>query len=299
MRRDSIRAREFHGTMEDPGPADVWEYDNLEDELAWETTETPLLIDVSLPVFFNRNPEKVGKHAQEWRDLMMGIGVERVKMPSSQIMASDALVGLDSALLSDYEGLFEELLGLNLPEVVFGNGLGCATALACAWIEMGGTGVVGSIGGMDGLPCLEELRLMLHVTSKLPCPDGGGTMRRLRELSEVFSGEKTKGLKPVTGAAIFAVESGIHVDGILKDPSLYEPFPPGLVGARRFLGMGVHSGKTALRLKCSRMEISLREDDVEELLDRIKAKALELERGITDDELLIIHGKFARERERE
>ncbi len=52
---------------------------------------------------------------------------------------------------------------------------------------------------------------------------------------------------PVVGAAIWRVASGLHVDGLGKDPRTYEPFDPGLVGAARELLLGEQSGRGAVR----------------------------------------------------
>jgi isopropylmalate/homocitrate/citramalate synthase len=41
--------------------------------------------------------------------------------------------------------------------------------------------------------------------------------------------------KPIVGELAFAHESGVHVDGVLKDPVNYEPFSPEIVGAKRWI----------------------------------------------------------------
>ncbi len=52
---------------------------------------------------------------------------------------------------------------------------------------------------------------------------------------------------PVVGEAIWRVASGLHVDGLGKDPRTYEPFDPCLVGAGRELLLGAQSGRGAVR----------------------------------------------------
>ncbi len=54
--------------------------------------------------------------------------------------------------------------------------------------------------------------------------------------------------KPVVGEGVFCHESGIHVRGILEDPSTYEPFPPEEVGSSSSgIVLGKHSGTAAVR----------------------------------------------------
>ena len=55
--------------------------------------------------------------------------------------------------------------------------------------------------------------------------------------------------KAVVGKNIFAHESGIHTDGVLKNPFTYEPYPPELVGAKRKLMIGDSSGTEVIRAK--------------------------------------------------
>jgi homocitrate synthase NifV len=282
--------------MEDDSSRSVYDYDDLIEETDPDYEEGPYFIDVTLPLFFPYSPEKVGKVSNEWRELLTELGVGRVKMPPSQIKPTDSLIGLDGAFLTDYKKLFEDLKALRLSEVAFGDRMGCSTALAAAWLEEGGVGVIASARGVGGFPVLEELRLMMHVTGRLPMPaNSRQLMRRYREMVEHISEEKTPHLEPVLGKAIFAVESGIHVDGILKDPSLYEPFPPSLVSGRRFLGLGVHTGSAALKLKCAKLGVDPLPDILEALLDGVKEKALELERGITDEELIFMLRKLERQ----
>ena len=51
----------------------------------------------------------------------------------------------------------------------------------------------------------------------------------------------------------FAAESGLHVHGLLRDPELFEPFPPESVGAVRRLGVGAKSGGAAIGAALDRL----------------------------------------------
>lgn len=51
---------------------------------------------------------------------------------------------------------------------------------------------------------------------------------------------------PVVGAEIFRCESGLHVQGLLKEPETYEPFPPERLGLERRLLFGGKSGRRAV-----------------------------------------------------
>jgi citrate (Re)-synthase len=74
--------------------------------------------------------------------------------------------------------------------------------------------------------------------------------------------------KAIVGENIFAHESGIHTDGVLKNPFTYEPFPPEVVGAKRVLLIGDSSGREVVRHKMQEVlnellgvEVNLRKND--------------------------------------
>ncbi|MDR2459837.1 MAG: hypothetical protein LBE38_03505 [Deltaproteobacteria bacterium] len=249
--------------------------------------EPPLLLDGSLPLYQKINPREVNKNSELWQWLMGRLGVTSARGDLLDRKLDGSLSGFDDALFFNYQRLFKDLRDLEPSEIIFGNKYHCATALAAAWLEEGGHGVICSFGGIGGLPVLEELKMMLHALGRLPL-QGGEEFSKLKALATLFTGSKIDSFKPVIGEAIFAVESGIHVDGILKDPYLYEPFAPELVGCKRFLATGYFSGKSSLRLKAKRLGLELTETLMCRLLKMVKEKALELERGLTDDELLVL-----------
>ncbi|MDR3135050.1 MAG: hypothetical protein LBU69_03020 [Deltaproteobacteria bacterium] len=251
--------------------------------------EGALIIDATLPIIYPKNPSKVKELAPRWAEMAKLAGVEETKQPTDPVIVPGTLDGLDEAIFSDYLELFSNLAKENPRQVVFKNTYGCATAMAVAWLEAGGFGVVASFGGIGNLPALEETLMALHVNRKHPLPDTANPLRHLRDLYKYFSGEKISYSKPVSGQGIFAIESGIHVDGILKDASLYEPFPPQMVGCRRYLAIGLHSGLKAIRLKCDCMAIKSSPNIIKELLKKVKEQSLKQESSLTDKEFLSLY----------
>jgi isopropylmalate/homocitrate/citramalate synthase len=83
--------------------------------------------------------------------------------------------------------------------------------------------------------------------------------------------------EPVIGSNAFTHESGIHVHGVLHDPSTYESIPAEFVGAERRLVFGKHSGLTGVRHVLLKMEPALAEEGIVvddqlalAVLDRVK-----------------------------
>jgi isopropylmalate/homocitrate/citramalate synthase len=127
--------------------------------------------------------------------------------------------------------------------------LGLATANTLAALEAGARAAAVTVNGLGeraGNASLEEVAVALEVLYGL---DTGLDLSVLSELSSLvarLSGVPVPPTKAVVGANAFAHGSGIHVAAVLEEPSTYEPYPPELVGARRRLVFGKHSGRRAV-----------------------------------------------------
>jgi isopropylmalate/homocitrate/citramalate synthase len=94
----------------------------------------------------------------------------------------------------------------------------------------------------------------------------------LRELVERVSGIPVKVNEPVIGINTFAHESGIHTHGVLAHPRTYEPIPYEMVGGRRRLTFGKHTGSALVRWALDNHRATLERDGVaitEDLVDQV------------------------------
>lgn len=95
--------------------------------------------------------------------------------------------------------------------------------------------------------------------------------------------------KPVIGRYVFAHESGIHVDGIAKNPELYEKIRPEEVGLNRRLLIGKHSGTAALKGKLAEWGLQLDLNETAQLLESVRELSNQLRRALSDNELRELH----------
>ena len=93
---------------------------------------------------------------------------------------------------------------------------------------------------------------------------------------------------PVVGGNMFTHKSGIHVDGILKNPSLYEAFDPAKIGVERRFSLGKHSGKASIRHKLGVLGIPASPMMVERLRLEVNGMSELKKRDVTDEEFLSI-----------
>ncbi len=85
---------------------------------------------------------------------------------------------------------------------------------------------------------------------------------------------------------IFTCESGIHIDGLIKDPSNYEPYDPSEVSLDRTFLVGKKAGINALRHKLESLGISTEDHLLEDLLTMVKSESMRLKTSLTDEQLL-------------
>jgi 2-isopropylmalate synthase len=170
-------------------------------------------------------------------------------------------------------------LGNALLAVHFHNDLGFGTANALACIAQGVNVVQGTINGIGeraGNTALEEvvMALKLHPDQyKRDCHVDPRQLHQLSRLVARLTGVRPSVNKAVVGENLFVTESGIHQDGLLKDPSSYVPFLPEEVGGPPIrLVLGKHSGRHGIRHLYKQRGKELSDDQVERLLQHLKGK---------------------------
>ncbi len=189
--------------------------------------------------------------------------------------------------------------GLRPLEVHCHDDHGLALANSLAAFEAGATGVstcVLGLGERAGIAATEELILALHNLYGIR----KYRTELLTELCRLVS-EKTRvaiwPTKPIVGEHVFTHYSGIHQDGVLKNPIVYECFPPELVGGRRKILLGYVSGRAAVRAKLRELGIEADEETVARIAERVKEYSYMRRSAITDEEFLRILSQMGLVRE--
>lgn len=173
-------------------------------------------------------------------------------------------------------------------EVHTHNDLGMATANAIAGIRAGARFVnttVNGLGERAGNAALEEVVMALKLTCGI---NPGIETHRFHEISRFVgtaSGRPVPDWKPVVGKKVFSHESGVHADGVIKNPQNYEGFDPAEVGLSRYLVLGKHSGTSSLLARFNELGIALSKEEASRLLERVREKSQEVRRPLKDREL--------------
>lgn len=138
--------------------------------------------------------------------------------------------------------------------------LGMAVANSLASIENGATRIEGTINGIGeraGNAALEEVAAAMYVRKDYYDAENNINMKETKKTSDMISDYAKMPVphnKAVVGANAFAHESGIHQDGMLKNPQTYEILTPESVGAAKTsLPLGKLSGSHAVMDKLNEM----------------------------------------------
>jgi homocitrate synthase NifV len=220
-------------------------------------------------------------------------------MQITRAMGGDRFRFCDTLGILDPFGMFDKVRALReavpeLPiEVHTHNDLGMATANAIAGIRAGAAFVnttVNGLGERAGNAALEEVVMGLKHASGI---DTGIDTHRFRELSLFVAKASNRTLpawKAVVGERVFAHESGLHADGVIKDPKNYEGFDPAEVGLVRQIVVGKHSGTSGLMERYKDMGIAISRSEAMHLMDKVRKIAQQTRRPLNNNQLIKLYG---------
>jgi len=155
--------------------------------------------------------------------------------------------------------------------------LGLATANTLAAIKAGATHasvtVIG-LGERAGNAPLEEVAVALR---QLYGRDTGVVLSELANVASVVAAAAARTIplnKAIVGEHVFTHESGIHVDGLLKDQRTYQSLDPVLFGRSNRIVIGKHSGLSAIRALLSDLHLSASSEELTGILARVRDHAV-------------------------
>lgn len=178
------------------------------------------------------------------------------------------------------------------------NDLGLATANTLSAIRAGARQAevtINGIGERAGNTSLEEVVMALHTRPNY-YPISTNIKTELiyptsRQVS-MISGMIVQPNKAIVGANAFAHESGIHQDGVLKNPMTYEIMKPETIGlSTNKLVLGKHSGRHALRNRLKEMGYDLSDEEVKIIFKKFKDLSDKKKHVVDEDlEALVTEG---------
>lgn len=177
------------------------------------------------------------------------------------------------------------------------NDLGLATANTLAAMTAGAncaSVTVNGLGERAGNAVLAEVAMGL---GRLYGRDAGVEPRALKAISEMVAAASRRPLPvstPLVGEAVFTHESGIHVDGLVKDTRNYEGVNPALLGRGHRIVLGKHSGPKAVRFVLGRMGLPVSHEQAVAILALVRSYVHEVKASPGDDDITRFYSLTAR-----
>jgi len=207
---------------------------------------------------------------------------------ASRIRFADTLGVLDPFTTYDAIARLRDAVDIEI-EIHAHNDLGLATANTLAALRAGATHAnttVNGLGERAGNAALEEVVMGVRHLHHACTGVDTQALVTISHLVAHASGRQVAFNKSIVGEAVFTHESGIHIDGLLKNASTYESFDPSELGRQRRTVLGKHSGSQAVRQAYTQMGVVLDDDALtNRLLARIRDHAMRVKQEATPDEL--------------
>ncbi|MCB2293868.1 hypothetical protein LGK95_10080 [Clostridium algoriphilum] len=174
-----------------------------------------------------------------------------------------------------------------------------ATAVGFQGLTSGIQSITTAFGGRDGTygtTALEELLVATKVIMGEKVNGELGLLSEMREQYEKITYKNVPDNKAIIGKNIFKYESGVHVAGIEKNPVTYEPFMPELVGMKRKLALGKHSGKNSINSKLKELNMDNKFSDLEilNILGKVKNISISNKTEVSDKDFIDICRRIKR-----
>ncbi|MDQ0194637.1 homocitrate synthase/isopropylmalate synthase family protein [Paenibacillus wynnii] len=174
-------------------------------------------------------------------------------------------------------------------EVHCHNDFGLATANTLSGIAAGATWAsttIAGIGERTGNAAMEEVALGWRYLYKGQCAVRPEMLKRLADTVIAASGRSVGDAKPIVGELAFTHESGIHVDGLMKDTATYQTFDPSEVGRSHHFVLGKHSGSGGVSHVLSNQGLEANAELSGRLLERVREYAEIYKRNVPEALLL-------------
>lgn len=201
------------------------------------------------------------------------------------------LKGFDSLIIEGSEGILSRLLQkISYQELIVtpGDSYHCANAIAYLFLQKDVFGVVTTLTGISNHASTEQVVMAQRVIANCDCYNVR-LFSRLTNWFERVTEKKIPPNFPVLGEKIFHVESGVHVDGIIKNSSNYEPYNPALVGLKREIVLGNLSGRASIDYKLKMLLNQIRpKSDVDLILQKVKQLSIVKKGKLTDEEFVTV-----------
>ncbi|MDR3346722.1 MAG: homocitrate synthase [Campylobacteraceae bacterium] len=172
------------------------------------------------------------------------------------------------------------------------NDFGMATANAISGLEAGAVSVnttVTGLGERAGNASFEQVLMAAVCLFEEKREINPHILKNLVKLVQEASNLTITPNMPIIGKNIFSHESGIHVNGMIKNRKTYEAFSPKSVGLKRNYPIGKHSGGSTLEFYIKKMGLKPDKNAINSILPKIRDIVTKRKKVLSKDELKALY----------
>jgi (R)-citramalate synthase len=152
---------------------------------------------------------------------------------------------------------------------------------SCAHVTVNG------LGERAGNTPLEEVVMALEILYDKETRIKKEEIYHLSSLVSRLTGVPLPVNKAIVGEMAFTHESGIHAHGIMREPSTYESVKPEMVGRKRRIVLGKHSGAASVEAALTELNYKAEDKQVKEIVKRVKQLG-DAGKRVTDADLMAL-----------
>ncbi len=152
---------------------------------------------------------------------------------------------------------------------------------SCAHVTVNG------LGERAGNTPLEEVVMALEILYDYRTRIKKEEIYSLSTLVSRLTGVPLPINKAIVGEMAFTHESGIHAHGVMREPTTYESIKPEMIGRKRRIVLGKHSGTASVESALNEMNYKADDLQIKEIVKRIKQLG-DSGKRVTDSDLMAI-----------
>lgn len=202
----------------------------------------------------------------EYLDFLTAQKIERILLPDTLgILTPDETAKFISEVREKYPTTHIDFHGHNDYD------LGVANVMEA--VKAGANGLHLTINGMGeragNAPTASVIAVINDFLTDVKITVNEKALNRVSRLVETFSGFRIPVNKPVVGANVFTQTAGIHADGDHKNNLYFNDLMPERFGRKRKYALGKTSGKANIQKNLQDLGLSLNDDDLKKVTQRI------------------------------
>jgi len=147
---------------------------------------------------------------------------------------------------------------------------------SCAHVTVNG------LGERAGNTALEEVVMALEILYDYRTRIKKEEIYQLSTLVSRLTGIPLPVNKAIVGEMAFTHESGIHAHGVMREPSTYESIKPEMIGRKRRIVLGKHSGSASVESALNEMSYKADHIQINEIVARIKQRGRWPDKRVTE-----------------